>query len=546
MVRMGLWGTFDLENFGDMLFPRIARMELSRRVPRLELRAWSPIGYVGRNRFEGAGEPAESLGTWGEERLDELALELDVLVIGGGEIVHDRDWELAPHYGLAPEEMTRRQTHRFFVEGLGKHEVDVPTAWHAVGIPHDPDREMAARLCGALAHRAYVSVRDEGSRERLVTAGVDREVLVVPDSAFLIDRLLPPDTLEDRVRRLREAGVYPPGEALVLQGNRSLVAQVDAVAEQVARLCRERDLVPVLVETGPIHGDGAFADAIAERLPDALRLPAGAGVEDLVAAIAWSTGFVGSSLHGNIVAAAYDRPGLMLNLAGQAKLEGAGRVLGAPERVLSDPDELAGAFGRVWERGSIAARIDDLRRRVDEHFDRLGELATSIEVDGGRGAPVMEGSTLDDERERYARATRALAARMVAQQAAFADREHDLRAWLEAAMREITEKDIRFTRLWRRLHEGDRHYAYQKKRADEAGSVQAALREEVDWLGGLLEGSERLVEHQRAEIDRLRGREGWWPCLRERVRGSRPARGLARLGRGLARRDRRSREEGSS
>ena len=539
MVRIGLWGTFDLENFGDMLFPRIARMELGRRVPRLELRTWSPIGYVGRNRFEGGDEPAAPLGVFGEERLAELARELDVLVIGGGEIVHDRDWELAPHYGLEPQEMTRRQTHRFFVEGLGAREVDVPTAWHAVGIPHDPDGELAARLRGSLAHRAYVSVRDEGSRERLVTAGVDREVLVVPDSAFLIDRLLPLDALQDRVRRLREAGAYPPGEALVVQGSRSLVVNADAVAGQVARLCRDRDLVPVLVETGPIHGDGEFADAIAERLPDALRLPAEAGTEDLVAAIAWSTGFVGSSLHGNIVAAAYDRPSLMLNLAGQAKLQGAGRVLGAPERVVGDPAELADAFERVWAQGSIAARVDDLRRRVDEHFDRLGGLATSIEVDGGRPAPVVEGSTLDDERERYARATRALAARMAAQQAVFADRELDLRSWLDAATRESTEKDIRFTRLWRRLHEGDRHYAWHKDRADEAESLLARTQEEVAWLRGVLQEREELIEGQRPEIDRLQGeidrlqeeidrlkeRESRWLLFRERVRGPKHADG---------------------
>ena len=141
-MRIGLWGTFDLENFGDMLYPRIVRRELAGRVPGIEVVPFSPIGYVGHNRFEEPGEvPAAPLGTWSADRLGELAEQIDVLAIGGGDIVHDRDAGLAPHYGLEPEELERRRTHRFFCEGLV--EQGVPTAWLAVGVPFEPDGGFA-------------------------------------------------------------------------------------------------------------------------------------------------------------------------------------------------------------------------------------------------------------------------------------------------------------------------------------------------------------------------------------------------------------------
>lgn len=508
MVRIGLWGAFDVEDFGDMLGPRITRAELDRRVPGLELVTRAPIGFVGLNRFQGSGEPAAPLGAWSDERVAELAREIDVLIVGGGDLASDRDVDMAPYYGLEPVELIHRAPHRFFIEGVAKHEIDVPTAWHAVGVPEDPSAQMAARLRAALAQRAYVTVRDEASRERLLLAGVEREILVVPDPTFLVPRIFPRDGLADRVQRLRELAGYPSGETLIVQGSRSLLDRLDDVIDALGTLCRDRELAPVAIELSPIHGDAEFAAAVVERLPRSMRLPNHAGAHDVAAAIAWSAGFVGSSLHGNIVAAAYDRPSLMLNLAGRSKLEGAGRLIGAPERIVVDPIEIPAVFDRVSGRGTVAARVDDLCAALDEHYDRLAALATSVEV-RPEAPPVVAGSTRAEERERYALAVRALGARMAAQQAAFAERERDLAEWIKGQAREITEKDIRFTKLWRRLHDADRHYAWHKGRADDAEELIERQREEIAWLGGLSAEREEELERLRADLTRLLGRRRW-------------------------------------
>jgi polysaccharide pyruvyl transferase WcaK-like protein len=480
MVRIGLWGTFDVEHLGDMLFPRILRAELGRRVPGLELRTFSPIGYVGLNRYEGDAEPARPLGTWTDERVAELARELDVLVIGGGQIVHGDDASFAAAYGLPPGELERRRTGRFFIEGLGKHEVDVPTAWHAIGIAEPPSEEVAERWREALANRAEVAVRDEISRTRLAEAGVEREVAVVPDPAYLVPRLLPPDALAARIERLRASGAYPQGETLVVQGGAHLVPNADAIAEQVASLCRAHGLVPVLVETEPIHGDARFAEAMTALLPDAFRMPAAAGVEDVVAAAAWSAGAVGSSRVLSVLAAAYGRPVVTVNLEDRPALTDLAACVGAEDRVVTDVGDLAAAYERTRER-SIGDAVEAATVALDRHLDHLAGLATAVEV-RSEEPPTIEGSTLADERERYAIATRSLAARMAATQAAFAERERDLRAYIDAQARELVEKDIRFTRLWRRLHEGDRHYHWHLRRADEAEAANEQLRAEVEWL----------------------------------------------------------------
>ena len=112
---------------------------------------------------------------------------------------------------------------------------------------------------------------------------------------------------------------------------------------------------------------------------------------------------------------------------------------------------------------------------------------------------------MDDERERYARAARVLGRRMAEQQAAFVQRERDLEEWLREQATQIVEKDIRFTKLWRKLHEADRHYNWHKRRADQAGVVQDKMREEIDWLKRLVEERDATIERQRRDIRKLSG-----------------------------------------
>jgi polysaccharide pyruvyl transferase WcaK-like protein len=380
-VRVGLWGTFDLENVGDMLYPRIVRRELERRVPRIELVPFSPIGYVGYNRFEDPSEePAAPLGRWSPERLEELAGGIGVLAIGGGEILHDRDEELAPHYGLPLADLRALQTHRFFAEGLVDH--GVPTAWLSIGVPFDPGPTLGERLRAAMARAASVTVRDEASRKRLMAAGVGGPIDVAPDLGFLASRLLPQDAIDRRLADLRARGAYPADRgALLIQGSVSLLPHAEAIATQVAELLEARDVAPLLVETGPIHGDGRFAERMAELLPgEPRRLPSDAGSDDLLAAIASSHGFVGSSLHGAVIAASFGRPWLMLNLAGQAKLPGVAATVDADDRVVDDPSAIAAAFARAVEDTGAADRIAQAARSLDEQLDRLAELATSTAV----------------------------------------------------------------------------------------------------------------------------------------------------------------------
>ncbi len=429
MVRVGLWGAFDVDDVGAMLLPRIVRHELGSRLASAEVRVWTTGDRAGRTRLDDPRhDPPMPLGAWGTSRADELAVASDILLIAG-ELSDDRP---------------------FTVEGVGAvHEQDVPTAWLAVRLRDEPDAAFAERLRAAAVRRASIAAGDERTATILGDLA-DREVAVVSGLTLLADRLFRSDEPEDRVTRMRAAGVLPQEDVLVVHGGETLLPEVDTIAAQVLAACDERGLVPVLAPCAP-HDEG-FLDALSERLPEARRLPGSVGLEDLCAVVAWSTGTVAGSEALGLVAAAFGRP---LVLVGASHAMPASAVT-------------AGAIVETLARGgSIApAEVAERRARLDAHLDGVAALATQ--------APAAP----DD------RSVRSLAARLAAQESAAAERERELQTMIEQLSRRLTESDVRFTTLWRKIRECDKHYAYQFTRAEKAEARVKVLEAQVARLGG--------------------------------------------------------------
>src|SRR5205814_3963208 len=247
------------------------------------------------------------------------------------------------------------------------------------GLPWAPAGPAAGRLRKALAQRPYVTVRDRHSARRLAEAGVERPVEVVPDSALLIDRIMPAAALAGRLEGLRAAGGYPPAgtPVLAVQGCDLLTPHVDAVAAELQRWRATRPVRPevVVLETGRCRGDGPAAAALGRALGRVWGLPGSASVEDLAAAIAGADAFVGSSLHGAITALAFGRPFVLLNLIDDAKLDGFGDLTGLDRGVVHHAGEVAAALDRALAEPADPGLLSGLQARIDRHFDRIAELA---------------------------------------------------------------------------------------------------------------------------------------------------------------------------
>lgn len=465
MVRIGCWGAFDPDDAGDLLDLRVLRYELSRRVPGLELRVWAPSGATRGSTAEGDELIFEPLGVGSDQQLASLAGQIDVLVIGG-------------RLPSAPE------VDRAIVGGLGAYGAGIPTAWHGVRLAAPIEEDLEADIRAALPGIAYVGVADEASREVLSAIGAPQGVQVVPDAACVIERLVPPEMAERRVAELRHLGVLPAGDFLVLQGDDAAAADAEAIAERVRRICKERELSAVLLIGSP--GDRRFAERLGHHLPELTSPIEYPETDVLVSVIAWSAGSIGVSPRLAAIAASYGRPHVGLSREGDL-VEAFSDALAVP-----------------WDTDAAAQQ----RAVYDGALDALAGLVL---------APEAQGRDRDT------------AMRLAEAHAAAWDRERELTRLMDIQGREIIEKvDIRFTRLWRRMHEADRHYNFHKDRADRADERERAFREEVAWLKGVL-------EEREAEIARMR-EAGPLRAILSRLRWSPFAEPLARL-RGRLRRD---------
>ena len=145
-----------------------------------------------------------------------------------------------------------------------------PVAWNAVGVPVDIPEALVPLLRSATVSVDLLTVRDEASKSRLEAAGVERPIDVVPDTAVLVDDVIP--------RQVRGAGPRAaprrPTPARLPAGPSSWCTSPSRRPRCWRRPPRALVAVAhsrptarfVLVALGETHGDGAALRSLAERI----------------------------------------------------------------------------------------------------------------------------------------------------------------------------------------------------------------------------------------------------------------------------------------
>jgi hypothetical protein len=86
-IRVSQWGAFDVDNYGDRLFPLICKDQLTARLPNLELACHAPIG---KPALPPGSPPLHPLvpgdGPLDRERREYFARHFDAVLIGGGDL----------------------------------------------------------------------------------------------------------------------------------------------------------------------------------------------------------------------------------------------------------------------------------------------------------------------------------------------------------------------------------------------------------------------------------------------------------------------------
>jgi len=360
---------FDMQNYGDLLFPLVARNRLA------------PLGID----VVPVAPTARSTGL--ADALDPVDIQAmlsdpqpaDGIVIGGGYIIHNHQVDLLEEYRIG-DLADWAGPGLWFGATMAGALRDIPVVWNAPGVPHPLPRPQRTAIDAALRATDYVSVRDRGGA-LLLAAPNDVPVEIVPDPIAELASLWPRAGLDDDFRALlqRKGADRESRLAAIHVRNRSLAdIPLPEAAAMLSNFAEAHSVTPVLIALGQSHED----DKVAQVLSAHLRVPHivlddAASLREVAAAIANSAVYVGASLHGYITAAAYGVPAVLVARPAYRKfagfLEHTGRmddlakdwasalVLGAKrlaeDRLPGMPDSVLRALDQHWAR--IAAALSD-------------------------------------------------------------------------------------------------------------------------------------------------------------------------------------------
>lgn len=344
-----LFGAFDRHNFGDLLFPHIAAALLPGR----ELRF---AGLAGRDLRPWGGHRVEALAELAREFAGQPVNVLHV----GGELLTCDAWEAAVM--LLAEDEAQATVARLDNQPAER----LAWAQRMLGIPDrapylagrelfpqarllfnalggmDLDRRdsaLRAEVLGKLRAADTLSVRDRQTQTLLQAAGIAAQL--IPDPAVLVKELF-----GARIRRHAGVGeiaeirrAFPHGYlAVQFSAEFGDDATLAEIAAQLDRAAQASGLGVALFRAGaaPWHDDLDGYRRTAARMRAPTRIVTSLNLWDICALIAHSRGYLGSSLHGRIVAMAYALPRLNLQRTGPGK-----------------PD----AFAATWDAANLPASV---------------------------------------------------------------------------------------------------------------------------------------------------------------------------------------------
>ncbi|WP_017129028.1 polysaccharide pyruvyl transferase family protein [Pseudomonas gingeri] len=361
--QIAIHGTFDVENYGDLLFPVIAEEELSRR-----------LGAVQMHRFS---YHAKSAAQWpyavtSLTELPKIAHRLDATLIGGGFIIRF-DKFVAENY-LPPSPSIHHPTGYWLTPALMAVQHGVPLIWNAPGMHCNDVPEWARPLLKLVIEQSpHVKVRDALSQATLQQLTEHGRVEVLPDTAFGLPRLLDLQAPSAELNNLRsQYGL--DGPYLVVHAIGGLERFLDLWRRHSAEFT---DLRLLVVPIGPVLGD--HASALGEPLDRSVTLPFWPSPLLLAELIAHSVGVVGHSYHLAISAIAFGLPVFCsadLKNGKYTALPAYGRVFQVSHDQELDPHW----FARQLGRRPLPAATRQAAAQLDEHWDRVAELVVAGRV----------------------------------------------------------------------------------------------------------------------------------------------------------------------
>lgn len=380
-MKFGLIGTFDVDNYGDCMFPELYAHLIRTRFGDVEITLYSPSSKAAEIL---SFATIHALPTVAE--LDALSVfDDDVLLLVGGEVIG-----YGHNSGIYNfRRNTLSALLRLWLAPLLAARADGPRptffAAHAVGAKTMPDK-INALIAQCLAAADRVRFRDEFSNEWIKTEDVQFDVDV--DPMFLISHLCAQQEWVDRAQAHLPDTLKPNGYLAAQLTIRYGGNDFAAWAKAIGQISRDRGLPVLLVPICHFLDDERLLNHVRPLLEaegvETYLAKGRVNVKDTAALVGLSAGYIGSSLHGAVTAVSFGKPVAVLGHSPDGKHAGTLASVGLTGVVTQYSADLPGCFAHAlkldWD-GARQRSATLARASIDALFAAIETSQTEARTD---------------------------------------------------------------------------------------------------------------------------------------------------------------------
>jgi len=367
-MKVMVVGTFDVDNYGDCIFPDIVQNELKKRLEDVEFQFYSPTSK--KARIGNYKEVRQLPGT-----IDECKnIDCDSVILAGGEVLTQGHNHKDLYCVLPPNTMSAGMR-LWMTPALIKLFKNVPFVINAVGIGSIDD-EVKTGLNAALTLADFKLVRDQLSYDFLNNNGC--KVNIGIDCGFLIPRLHSIHEWEQIAKNVIPENLSQQSY-LAVQIHMSYIQGVnfEVWVRAVVEIAETANLSIVLMPICYHHSDLVTLHKCYLKIKKFFKhvylIDKFLKTDEIASIIFNSGGYCGSSLHGAITSIAFNRPLAVLTPKMPYKHDGVLRTVGIEGVVTTRCEELPEAFIKSLSLNLSNAAFTGVEN-ADAAFDQIASI----------------------------------------------------------------------------------------------------------------------------------------------------------------------------
>lgn len=361
-LKIAITGVFDLENYGDLLFPVVFKEAMDARGLKFELYHFSV------NKCKKALD--DKIDVYSLNQLEKMHLKenFDTIIVGGGALIHlNKIYQSMPSDNEKFIEYDISDT--WIVPSIVAAKYNIKLLWNVPGVPYDIPKEYENFVKWCCSNVDYLSVRNNYSKKVIENIVDDNHrINVYPDSVLCISNYIKKEYLKE----VREKVLDINDKYIVFHCNRHIPHEdIGKVLKTLNRLNEEGYKI-VLLPLAYTHNDQKILENLNELAGRKYNTFINKlNIIEMLSILQGCELYIGVSFHGAITAASYGKKVILYNYMKYNKSSELMKLLDREKYHIENANNIDDVVKSILSEEEDFQKINEIKQSCEEHFQRL-------------------------------------------------------------------------------------------------------------------------------------------------------------------------------